>query len=124
MISVTPPSRAIRMNPLGMKSRAACAPATSARPSGAGRLKLTSRPPPAAAPALRKVRRDRGRTALKTNSPGGFVLRATPSPDRPELGENIEHGRGLRSAVHAVPAQCRAGDIETGARIEPGPPRS
>src|SRR5438445_10764485 len=72
MISVTPPSRAIRMNPLGMKSRAARAPATSARPSGAGRLKLTSRPPPAAALALRKVRRDRVRTAVEINSAGGF----------------------------------------------------
>src|SRR2546428_11095784 len=72
MISVTRPSRAIRMNPLGMKSRAACAPATSARPMRAGRLKLTSRPPPAAAPALRKVRRDRGCTAVEINSPNGF----------------------------------------------------
>ncbi len=38
----------------------------------AGRLKLTSRPPPAAAPALRKVRRDRVCTAVEINSPNGF----------------------------------------------------
>src|SRR5439155_1027200 len=72
MTSVTPPSRSMRMNPLGLKSRAAWAPAASAVPMRAGRLKLTSRPPPAAAPALRKVRRDRVCTAVEINSPNGF----------------------------------------------------
>src|SRR2546421_10370234 len=95
MISVTPPSRAIRMNPLGMKSRAVCAPATSARPSGAGRLKLTSRPPPAAAPALRKVRRDRVRTAVEINSAGGFVLPAMTPPDTPDSLQHVGHGVGV-----------------------------
>src|SRR2546422_4060344 len=47
-------------------------PAASAVPMRAGRLKLTSRPPPAAAPALRKVRRDRVCTAVEINSPNGF----------------------------------------------------
>src|SRR5712691_3005836 len=73
MTSVTRPSRSIRMKPLGMKSRGGGGgPAASAVPMRAGRLKLTSRPPPAAAPALRKVRRDRVCTAVEINSPNGF----------------------------------------------------
>src|SRR2546422_8030849 len=42
-------------------------PISSAVPMRAGRLKLTSRPPPAAAPALRKVRRDRVRSEEHTS---------------------------------------------------------
>src|SRR5436309_3761782 len=72
MINVTRPSRSTRMKPLGAKSRAGCAPAARARPSGAGRRKLTSRPPPAAL-AFKKVRRERVRTLIEANSAQGFV---------------------------------------------------
>src|SRR3989454_7624870 len=91
----------------------------------AGRLKLTSRPPPAAAPALRKVRRDRVCTAVEINSPNGF-----PQQDHTRSGGGCwtdatsyrRKGRSVRgvharAAVVAVPAQCRAEDIETAARI-------
>src|SRR5438552_18981673 len=82
------------MYQLGIETRAGCAPATSARPSGAGRLKLTSRPPPAAAPALRKVRRDRVRTAVEINSAGGFVLPAMP-PRTGRINDTVLNTEGV-----------------------------
>src|SRR5438093_10196518 len=94
MTSVTPPSRSMRMNPLGLKSRAAWAPAASAVPMRAGRLKLTSRPPPAAAPALRKVRRDRVCTAVEINSPNGF-----PQQDHTRSEEHTSELQSLTNLV-------------------------
>jgi hypothetical protein len=51
----TIPSLPMRMKALGAKPSAAAA---SAFWFGNGRLRLSSRPPPAAAPACRKVRRE------------------------------------------------------------------
>src|SRR5437867_3699977 len=124
MTSVTPPSRSMRMNPLGLKSRAAWAPAASAVPMRAGRLKLTSRPPPAAAPALRKVRRDRVCTAVEINSRNGFPQQDhtrsggcwTGATSYKRKGRSVR-GVHARAAIVAVPAQRRAGDVETAARV-------
>src|SRR3989442_2118575 len=90
----------------------------------AGRLKLTSRPPPAAAPALRKVRRDRVCTAVEINSPNGFPQQDhtatggcwTGATSYKRKGRSVR-GVHARAAIVAVPAQCPAGDVQTPARV-------
>src|SRR5215471_5713174 len=56
MVRPTWPSRPMRTNALGAKSRASSA---SASHGPSGRRRLSMRPPPAAAPACRKPRRER-----------------------------------------------------------------
>jgi hypothetical protein len=75
-----------------MKSRGGGGPAASAVPICGGKVKLRSRPPPAAALARRKVRRDRVRTVREINSPRGFVQQANPDPGR-------RYGRMLNAMV-------------------------
>src|SRR5207247_6172355 len=90
----------------------------------AGRLKPTGRPPPAAAPALRKVRRDRVCTAVEINSPNGFPQQDhtryggcwTDATSYRRKGRSVR-GVDARAAIVAVPAQRRAGDVETAARV-------
>src|SRR5207247_9121457 len=77
------------------------------------------------APALRRARRDRVCTAVEINSPNGF-----PQQDHTRYGGGCWTGgtsykrkgrsvRGVhaRAAIVAVPAQRRAGDVETAARV-------
>src|SRR5262252_9022808 len=56
MVRTICPSPPMRMKALGAKPSA---PAASAWPSADGRLRLSIRPPPAAAPACRKARREK-----------------------------------------------------------------
>src|SRR5207302_9471820 len=89
----------------------------------AGKLKLTSRPPPAAAPALRKVRRDRVCTAVEINSQNGFPQQDPPDRGMLDRRYILQEKRGsvrgahARAAVVAVPAQRRTGDVEAAARV-------
>src|SRR6266699_4571239 len=102
MTSVTRPSGSMRMKPLGMKSRAGDAPGANAAPIRAGRLKLTSRPPPAAAPALRKVRRDRVRTAVEINPPDGF-----PQQDGARVVRHLPGDEPRRAIGRTAPGRRR-----------------
>src|SRR5205807_9616213 len=89
----------------------------------AGKLKRTSRPPPSAAPALRKVRRDRVCTAVEINSPNGF-----PQQDPPDRGmldrryilqeeRTISSGRARAGRRSRGSGQRRTGDVEAAARV-------
>src|SRR2546421_669773 len=56
MVSTIRPSGSMRMKALGAKP---LAPAASAARLASGRLRLSTRPPPVAAPACRKARREK-----------------------------------------------------------------
>ena len=63
MINVTRPSRSMRMKAFGANPSAAGLVTMSPR-TGRGRLRLSSNPPPAAAPTLRNALRERSLAML------------------------------------------------------------
>src|SRR5713226_238929 len=74
MIRTIFPSRPMRMNALGAKPSTSAA---SASPFANGRLRLNSRPPPAAAPAWRNLRRERPFAGSDRPGPAARELRGS-----------------------------------------------